>query len=155
MAKQRSRKQSSGVIKNRRASFDYSLGDDFLAGLVLNGREVKSLRLGHGNLSGAYVTLKDGELWLINATIHGTNGIPLTETEQTQARKLLLKQREIDAITSAKQQGRQIIPTAFLVKGRFIKLRLSIGTSKKHYDKRQAIKKREDTRQTLRALKNQ
>ena len=138
---------SEKTIRNKRASFDYALGDSFVVGIVLNGRETKALRLGHGELAGAFVTIKGGELWLINARIHGTNGIPIDESEQTIARKLLAKRREIDTIIAAKQQGKTIIPTEMLTRGRFIKLRISIGTGKREYDKRQTIKKRDTDRE--------
>ncbi len=151
MAKRK--RQPTGVIKNRRARFDYELGDDFNLGMVLNGRETKNLRLGRGQLQGAYVTVKNGELWLINATIHGSNGIPITEEEASQARKLLAKRREIDAIIAAKQQGRTIVPTEILTRGRFIKLRISLGRGKKTYDKRQTIKRRESDRDAARAVR--
>lgn len=140
-------------IQNRRARFDYELGDSLVAGLGLNGREAKALRMGHGQLRGAYVTVKDDELWLINATIAGSNGIPIPESEQTQARKVLARRREIDALLEAKQQGRTIVPIEILTRGRFIKLRIAIGKGKKHYDKRQTIKRREESRQINRALK--
>ncbi len=90
--------QDSGKIRNKRARFDYNLEDSFLVGIALNGREAKSLRMGHGQLQGAYVTIKEGELFLINASIHGTNGIPIPEEQVTQARKLLAKRKEIDQI---------------------------------------------------------
>jgi SsrA-binding protein len=134
------------VISNRRARFDYELGDALVAGLELSGAEVKSLRMGHGHLRGAYVTVKDGELWLINATIAGTSGIQISETDQTRARKLLAKRREIEALIAAKQQGRTIVPLEILTRGRFIKVRIAVGKGKKRYDKRQTIKKREEDR---------
>src|SRR5437868_1112499 len=91
-------------ITNRRAKFDYELGDSLVVGLTLSGAETKSLRMGHGHLRGAYVTVnRDNELQLINATITGSSGIPISESEQTRARKLLAKRREIDAIIEAKQ----------------------------------------------------
>ena len=124
------------IIRNRRAKFDYELGDSFVVGIALNGRETKSLRLGHGQLQGAYVTIKDGELFLINASIHGTKGIPISDDEVTRARKLLAKRREIDQIIAAKQQGKTIVPTEILTKGRYIKVRISLGAGKKHTDKR-------------------
>lgn len=145
-------KRQGKRITNKRAQFDYQLGDSFVVGIVLNGREAKSLRLGHGQLQGAYVTLKDGELWLVNAGIHGTSGIPMEESEITQARKLLAKKREIAQITSAKQQGMTIVPTEILTNGRFIKVRIAIGKGKREYDKRQVIKRREDNRNAQREL---
>ena len=134
------------AIRNRRASFDYDLDDSVVAGLVLSGAETKALRMGHGHLRGAYVTEKDGELWLLNATITGFNGVHLTEEEQTRTRKLLLKKSEIDRLLEEKHQGKSIIPTHILTGGRYIKLRISVGTGKKRYDKREAIKKRDQER---------
>jgi SsrA-binding protein len=148
------KKQSpEGKIRNKRARFDYELGDSFLMGMVLNGRETKSLRLGHGQLQGAYVTVKEEELYLINASIHGTKGIPIEDLEVTQARKLLAKRKEIDSIIAAKKQGITVVPTEILTRGRYIKLRVSLGKGKKHSDKRQTIKKRDDSRSAHRELK--
>lgn len=133
-------------ITNRRARFDYELGDSLVVGLELSGREVKALRMGHGQLRGAYVTVKDGELWLFNATINGTSGVPIPESEQTRSRKLLAKRREIEKLIEAKQQGRTIVPLELLTGGRYLKLRIAIGKGKKKYDKRQTLKKREEDR---------
>lgn len=143
------------VISNRRARHDYELGDSMVVGMMLNGRETKALRMGHGQLRGAYVNVRNEELWLINATISGTNGIPLTESEQIRDRKLLAKQREIKALMDAKQQGRTIVPLEILIGGRFIKLRISMGKGRKQYDKRQALKRRDDDRRTNAELKAQ
>jgi SsrA-binding protein len=141
------------TIQNKRARFDYALGDSLVVGLQLTGAEVKSLRMGHGNLTGAYVTVKDGEIYLLNGTIHGTNGVSISDTEQTRTRKLLAKRREIDSLIAAKQQGRTIVPLEILTQGRFIKMRIAIGTGKKHYDKRATLKARDENRQIHRALK--
>lgn len=140
-------------IINRRARFDYDLADDLVVGLQLNGREVKSLRMGHGHLRGAYVTVKDSELWLLNATITGSNGIPLSEDEQTQSRKILAKRKEIDALIAAKQQGRSIIPTKLLTQGKYIKLVIAAGQGKKRFDKRQTIQARDDARSAAREIR--
>lgn len=130
------------TIANRRARHDYELGDNLLVGMELTGAETKSLRMGHGQLQGAYITVKDSELYLIGATIHGTSGIPIDEAGQTRTRKLLAKRREIDALIGAKQSGRTIVPLEILTQGRFIKLRLSVGKGKKKWDKRETLKKR-------------
>ncbi len=145
---------TAGKVVNRRARFDYELGDSFVVGIALNGRETKNLRLGHGQLQGAYVTVKNNELWLVNATIHGTKGIPIEDSEVTQARKLLAKRKEIDQIIAAKQQGKTIVPTEILTKGRYIKLRIALGKGKKRYDKRQTMKKRDDNRSAQREIRN-
>ena len=141
-------------ITNRRARHDYELGDSLVAGLELSGAETKSLRMGHGQLRGAYVTVKQGELFLVNATISSTAGIPISESDQTRARKLLAKRREIQALIDAKQQGKTIVPLEILTGGRYIKLRISVGKGKKRYDKRQTLKARDDDRRTQAALKH-
>ncbi|HSX36658.1 MAG TPA: SsrA-binding protein SmpB [Patescibacteria group bacterium] len=142
-------------ITNRRARHDYELDDSLVVGLALSGAETKALRMGHGQLRGAYVTIKDDELLLINATISPSSGIPIDESDQTRARKLLAKRREIDALIDAKQQGRTIVPLEMLTGGRFIKLRIAVGKGKKQYDKRQTLKKRDEDRRINSALKSQ
>ncbi|MDL2362801.1 MAG: SsrA-binding protein SmpB [Patescibacteria group bacterium] len=141
------------TISNRRARHDYELGDSLVVGLQLSGAETKSLRMGHGHLRGAYVTVKQAELFLINATIAGTNGIPISESDQTRARKVLAKKREIEAMVAAKQQGKTIVPLDILVGGRYIKLRISVGRGKKLYDKRQTLKARDEKRSMDAAIK--
>ena len=147
------RKQTPGRIVNRRARYDYQLGDDFVVGIVLTGRETKSLRQGHAVLRGAYVTVKDNELWLVNAMISNGKTFEIPESEQTRARKLLAHRREINTMISAKQQGNTLVPTEFLTSGRHIKLRISIGRGKKRYDKRQVIKERDQARDTARIVR--
>lgn len=141
-------------ITNKRAAFDYNLDDSFVAGLVLTGAETKALRLGHGHLRGAYVIVKENELYLLNATITGFNGVKLDETEQTRSRKLLMKRKEINNLLEAKKQGKSIIPTEILTGGRYIKLRIALGTGKKNYDKRQTLKKRDQERESSAAIKS-
>jgi SsrA-binding protein len=140
------------TISNRRARHDYDLGDSLVVGLELTGAETKALRMGHGHLRGAYVTVKGDELFLINATIAGTSGIPISESDQTRARKVLAKRREISALVEAKQQGKTIVPLEILTRGRFIKLRISVGRGKKRYDKRQTLKRRDQEREARRAM---
>jgi SsrA-binding protein len=142
-------------IVNRRARHDYELGDSLVVGIALTGAETKNLRLGHGQLRGSYVNVKDNELWLVNAAINGTNSIPITEDDQTRNRRLLAKRREIDALIQAKQQGKTIVPLEMLTHGRYIKLRIAVGRGKKLYDKRQTLKKRDESRTIQQALKTQ
>lgn len=137
-------------ISNRRARHDYELGDSLLVGIALTGAETKSLRRGHGHIRGAYVTVKDNELWLLNATITGDNSAKIAEEEQTRSRKLLAKRKEIDALIAAKQQGKTIVPLDILTQGRYIKLRISAGRGKKQWDKRQTLKKRDQDREAQR-----
>ena len=151
MAKKK--KSATGTISNRRARHDYELGDSLLVGIQLSGAETKSLRMGHGHLRGAYVTIINDELFLVNATITGSSGIMISETEQTRTRKLLAKRKQIDALVEAKKQGRTIVPLEVHTKGRFIKLKIAVGKGKKQYDKRQTLKARDDKRRAQAAIK--
>lgn len=149
-------RKKQGTVKqitNRRARHDYELGDSLVVGMQLSGAETKALRLGHGQLRGSYVTIKDGELLLLNAAITGTRGILIDESDQTRSRKLLAKKREITALIDAKQQGRTIVPLEVLTGGRFIKLRIAVGRGKKQYDKRETLKRRDEQRRINVALK--
>jgi SsrA-binding protein len=149
------RKAATGQITNRRARYDYALGQTYEAGLVLSGAEVKSLRSGHGNLRGAYVTVKDGELWLNNASITPTvtNKNSLGEEDQTRTRKLLVKAKELQALTAAKEQGMTIIPLRVLTKKRFIKIEIATAKGLKKYDKRERIKERDTARDIERTVR--
>ena len=146
----RKKSQPTGKIVNRRARFDYELGDSLIVGLALSGRETKALRLGHGQLRGAYVNAQNDELWLVGAQINSSSGVPMTEDEQRRSRKLLAKRREIDAMISARQAGNTIVPLELLTKGRYIKLRIAVGKGKKRYDKRETLKKRQQERDITR-----
>ena len=142
MRKHKDRKK----IANRRARHDYMLGDSLVVGMELTGREAKALRMGQGSLQGAYVTVHGSELMLVNALISGQGNLQMTESEKTRTRRLLAKRREINDLIAAKQQGKTIVPLEILTNGRFIKLRLTTGRGKKKYDKRAALKGRDDIR---------
>jgi len=146
----RKRSQTPGKIVNRRARFDYELGDSLVVGLALSGAEAKALRMGHGQLRGAYVNEKDNELWLINSQITSSKGVPIPENEQSRTRKLLAKRREIDELIAARQAGNTIVPLELLTSGRYIKLRIAVGRGKKRFDKRETIKRRQQEREASR-----
>ena len=141
------------LISNRRARHDYTLSNSLIVGIALTGAETKALRMGHGQLRGAYVNVSNNELWLVNATISPTNGIPISEEDQTRNRKLLAKKNEIKHLIDTKKQGRTIVPLEVLTQGRYIKLRIAVGQGKKNYDKRQALKEKDESRQINRALR--
>lgn len=137
------------AILNRRARYDYELGDELVVGLSLTGREVRAARLGHVQLKGSYVNVKSGEIWLNNASfsvINNEKGMTNARAVDDSPRKLLAKRREIEQLEDAKKQGMTIVPTKLLTNGRFIKLVIALGKGKKNYDKRQAIKKRDQER---------
>lgn len=149
----RNKSQSPGNIVNRRARFDYALGDSLVVGLQLSGAEAKALRMGHGQLRGAYVAEKDNELWLLNAQITSSKGVPISEDNQTRSRKLLAKRKEIDSLVAARQAGNTIVPLELLTNGRYIKLRIAVGRGKKRYDKRETIKRRQQEREARRVTR--
>lgn len=150
----RKQKSKPKLITNRRARHDYALGNSLIVGMELTGKETKALRLGQGNLQGAYVNVKDNQLWLVNALINGQGNLQMEETEQTRTRRLLAKRHEIDKLIADKQQGNTIVPLEILTNGRYIKLRVAAARGKKKYDKRATLKQRDDLRRTQAELKN-
>lgn len=148
------KKQNPGTIRNKRATFDYELKDSYVAGIALTGAETRSLREHHGSLQGAFVQIKDGEAWLVNALVTPlkTNAAQLPSEAQIRNRKLLLKKRELDQLIEAKKQGNTVVAVKLLTKGRFIKLEIAIGRGKKRFDKRQVIKMRDQDRDNARSL---
>lgn len=148
-------KRQSSAIVNRRARFDYELGEEIVAGIVLTGLEVRAARDGHVQLKGAYVTLRNSELWLNNASFslrQNERGKPNARTVDTSARKLLASRRQINHLAAAKQQGMTIVPTKLLTGGKFIKIAIALGKGKKKYDKRETIKRRDQDRDAKRQL---
>lgn len=143
-AKKKQRQPASAIL-NRRASYDYHLEDELTVGVVMTGLEVRAARDGRVQLKGSYVTLRNNELWLNNASFslaQNEKGADKT-TVDTSPRKLLAHRKQIDAIASEKQAGLSIVPLRLLTRGRHIKLVIALGKGKKNYDKRQAIKKRD------------
>lgn len=147
---------SKPPIVNRRARFDYELGEIISAGIVLSGPEVRGARLGHVRLSGSFANLKDGELWLTNMsiTIPDTAKNATEDKELSTPRKLLVTKKQISQIEEAKKQGMTIVPTRLFNHCRFIKIELAIAKGKKQYDKRETIKRRQQDRESSRAIKN-
>ncbi len=119
---------------NRRARYDYALGEELVVGMVLSGDEVRSIRDHHVQLKGAFVTVKDGELWLNNMTLGA---------ETAKNVKLLATRKQIAALMREKVAGSTIVPVKLLGGGRFIKLVIAVGKGKKKYDKRETIKQRD------------
>ncbi len=140
---------------NRRATFDYSILETYEAGILLAGYEVKSIRSGHLNLGSSYVTLKDGEMYLLNAYIppYQPKNAP-TDYDATRSRKLLLRKSEINSLVGrVKQKGLTLIPLRVYTKGSKLKLEFGLAKGKKEIDKRATIIEREDKRKIDRAMK--
>jgi SsrA-binding protein len=139
---------TSKAILNRRASFDYALDDELLTGIVLTGREARAARDGRVQLKGSFVTIRNNELWLNNASfslVLNSKGEGET-TVDTSARKLLASRKQIDELAARKQAGMSIVPLKLLTGGKFIKLVIALGKGKKNYDKRQTVKLRDQER---------
>lgn len=128
------RKAQSSVTVNRRAHYDYDLGDELSVGLCLAGPEVRAIRDHHVQLKGSFVTVRNHELWLNNLTLGADTARNL---------KLLATKKQILALEKAKVAGSTIVPVKLLGGGRYIKLIIAIGKGKKKYDKRETIKNRD------------
>ena len=143
------------LANNKKAYFDYEILQTFEAGLVLIGQEVKSIKNKHISLKGAYVVPKGNEFFLIGANVppyQPKNAPKNYESERT--RKLLLEKSEINyLIGKSKQKGLTLIPLRVYTKSGRIKLEFGIAKSKKKFDKRETIKKRDFKREKARIMK--
>ena len=127
-------KTPASVTVNLRARFDYQLGEELSCGMMLSGPEVRLIRDHHVHLKGSFVVIKNGELWLNNLTLGSDTARNL---------KLLVTKKQLATLARAKQDGFQLVPVRLLAGGRYIKLVIATGRSKKKYDKRETIKKRD------------
>lgn len=149
-------RQNQVNIKNRRATFDYEIGDTYTAGIVLTGTEIKSIREGKASLADTYCLIEQGEVWVKNMYIaeysYGTYNNHVTRRE----RKLLLNKKEISKLSrSGAEAGFTIVPLRLFISERGLaKLVIGVARGKKNFDKRQSIKEREDKRQLDRIFKN-
>jgi len=142
------------LAKNRRATFDYQIEDKLVAGLVLSGAEVKSAKLGQVSMKGSFVTIKDGEAWLNNAHFTPYNMAGnRSGLDPTRTRKLLVHKKQLDELISKKHAGYQLVALALLEERNLVKLEVGLGKSKKRYDKRETIKRRETERDLNRQIK--
>ena len=142
-------------IKNRRATFDYEIGDTYTAGMVLTGTEIKSIRAGKASLTDSYCMIDRGEVWVkgmnISEYFYGSYNNHVARRD----RKLLLSKKEIAKIEKAiSDPGYTLIPLRIFINDRgYAKLVVGVARGKKQYDKRQAIKEREDKRILDRMMK--
>ena len=142
-------------IRNKRASFDYELMDQFVAGIVLTGTEIKSIRLGKASLTDSYCFLNKGELWVKNMNISEYFYGNLNNHEARRERKLLLTRKELRKLERlTKETGFTIIPTRLFINEKGLaKLVIHTAKGKKEYDKRESIKERQDNREIDRMFK--
>ncbi|MEO5950309.1 MAG: SsrA-binding protein SmpB [Candidatus Saccharimonadales bacterium] len=146
-----------GAVVNRRARFDYELGEDLVVGLALTGPEVRAARDGHVQLKGSFVTIRDNELWLNNTSFSimlQKKGDPTSRSIDTSPRKLLAHRKQITDLAIRRKQGMTIVPTKLITTSRHIKIVIALGKGKKNYDKRETLKRRDQERDASRAIKN-
>ena len=140
---------------NKRASFDYETLESYEAGIQLLGHEVKSVQARHASVVGAFVIIRGGEAWLVNATVppyQPKNTLP--GYDPNRARKLLLHARELkELIGKSAQKGLTLIPLRLYTRNARIKLAFALARHKKNRDKREIIRKREDQRNIERTLR--
>jgi SsrA-binding protein len=133
-------------IVNRKASFDYSLGEKFEAGIVLTGDEIKSARVGQISLVDSFVQIREGEAFLLNAHI-GVYGKGEKVTDSRRTRKLLLNKREIDYL-NGKVAGSNltIVPIRLYFKHNYAKMEIALAQGKKKWDKRESLRRKAQER---------
>ena len=143
------------IADNRKARFNYEIGEVVEAGIALTGTEVKSLRQGRANIAESYADAKGGEIWLINANIPEYQQAARFNHAPKRPRKLLLHKRQINKFAAAvEREGMTIVPLKlfFNDKGR-AKLEIALGRGKKLHDKRETEKKRSWERERGRLMR--
>ena len=148
-------KASQVNIKNRKAHFNYEIGDTFTAGMVLTGTEIKSIRDGKASLADSYCVVDRGEVWIKNMYIAEYFYGSYNNHAARRDRKLLLNKKEIAKLQKdSNDPGFTIVPLRIFINDRGLaKIVIGIGKGKKQYDKRQSIKEREDKRNIDRMFK--
>ena len=143
------------LATNKDVRFSYHILEEFEAGIVLLGPEVKAAKRGDINMQGSYATLRTDGLWLIHCHIGPYKpAAGLNPADPRHERKLLLKKVELDSLVGKlKSEGLTLLPLSFYTRVGLVKVGLGLGRGKKKYDKRQAIKKRESDRKIRNILK--
>ena len=142
------------IAENRKARHDYTIEDEYEAGLVLLGTEVKSLRQGRVNLKDSYARIKDGEVYVYQIHIGPYPFAYYGNHDPLRPRKLLLHKREIKRLYGkVNETGRTLVPLRIYFKDGKVKLTLALAKGKRQYDKREAIKRRDEQRELERERK--
>lgn len=142
-------------IINKRAQFEYQIGESFEAGLALTGQEVKSVKQGRGDLSNAFVRIRDNEAWLINANIPQYSG-STPGYDPVRSRKVLLHRSEIISLVSKLGQQRlTLVPLSLYTKGRLVKAQIALARGKRQFEKRTVLRKKDLEREVERTLKDE
>jgi SsrA-binding protein len=143
----------SVVASNRKARHDYTIEDVYEAGIVLTGTEVKALRAGRASLVDGFATITDGEIWLEAVHIPEYTQGTWNNHAPRRRRKLLLHREEIDRLDGAtRERGLTIVPLSLYFKDGRAKVEIAVARGKREYDKRQALRERQDRREADRAM---
>lgn len=143
------------IAKNRQGRHDYLIIENWEAGIVLTGTEVKALREGKANISDAYGIVRNGEIFLINLHISPYERGGYTNHEPTRTRKLLLHRKEIRRlIGSVEREGLTLVPLELYFKKGVAKVALALGKGKKLHDKRETERQRDADREMARAMRS-
>jgi len=147
-------KEEKNITSNRKAFHDYFIEQTIEVGVVLLGTEVKALRNGKANLVDAYASIKNGEVWMINAHIGVYDHGNINNHEPLRIRKLLLKRSEIRKLDDKiKQKGYSLIPLRIYFSNGKVKVEIGLARGKKAYDKRETIKLKDAKRDLDRSVK--
>jgi len=147
-------KEEKNITSNRKAFHDYFIEQTIEVGVVLLGTEVKALRNGKANLVDAYASIKNGEVWMINAHIGVYDHGNINNHEPLRIRKLLLKLSEIRKLDNKiKQKGYSLIPLRIYFSNGKVKVEIGLARGKKAYDKRETIKLKDAKRDLDRSVK--
>jgi SsrA-binding protein len=142
------------IAKNRKARHDYHIDEEFEAGMVLKGTEVKSLRLGRANLKDSYARIKNGEVFVHQMHINPYPFAYYDNHDPLRPRKLLLHKREIKRLYGkVNEKGLTLIPLKMYFKNGKAKISIALARGKRKYDKRDAIRRREEQREMERTRK--
>ncbi|MBC8173155.1 MAG: SsrA-binding protein SmpB [Chitinophagales bacterium] len=143
-------------IRNKKATFEFEILDRFVAGIVLRGSEIKSVRDGKVSMSDAYCLFRDGELWIKNLNISEFKQATIWQHEPLRIRKLLLNKKELNKLLGkVKERGFTIVPLKMFMTDRgFAKMEIALAKGKKVHDKRESIKQRDEKRDLDRSLRN-
>ena len=142
------------ISKNRRARHDYNIVETYEAGVVLTGTEVKSLRLGNTSLSESYITVMNGELFVIGWHIAPYEQGDRENVDSLRRRKLLMHKKEIHRLMGqVQQEGLSLIPLSVYFSRGYVKMDVALSKGKKLYDKRETKKKQDQERQIRSSLR--
>src|ERR1700722_17176072 len=145
---------SQTVCRNRRARHEYDILDELECGVVLVGSEVKSIRNGKISIEEAYARIREGELWLVGADIAEYPQATVMNHEPKRVRKLLIRKQELQKVAeSATQKGLTLVPLAVYFSRGIVKVTVAVAKGRKLHDKREALRRKEDTREMRNATR--